>query len=55
MSAITTLLDGITASLFRTQINTNLTNLNADKAEKSGDTFTGNIRAPFMGVNKANV
>lgn len=46
MSTITTLLDWITWLLFRTQINTNFSNLNTDKAELSGATFTGDISVP---------
>jgi hypothetical protein len=41
MSAITTLNDGITANSFRTQTNTNFTNLNTDKQETSGKDATG--------------
>lgn len=46
MSSITTLLDNIAASLFRSQLNTNFSNLNTDKAELSGATFTGDISVP---------
>lgn len=41
MSSITTLNDGITANSFRTQANTNFTNLNTDKQETSGKDATG--------------
>lgn len=41
MSSITTLNDWITANSFRTQTNTNFTNLNTDKQETSGKDATG--------------
>lgn len=41
MSTITTLNDGITANSFRTQTNTNFSNLNTDKQETSGKDATG--------------
>ena len=41
MSTITTLNDWITANSFRTQTNTNFTNLNTDKQETSGKDATG--------------
>lgn len=46
MSTITTLNDWISGASFRWQINTNFANLNADKAELSGATFTGDISVP---------
>lgn len=46
MSTITTLNDWITGASFRWQLNTNFANLNTDKAEKSGWTFTGDISVP---------
>ena len=46
MATITTLNDWITGASFRWQVNTNFANLNADKAEKSGWTFTGDISVP---------
>lgn len=46
MATITTLNDWITGASFRWQVNTNFANLNADKAEKSGWTFTGDIIVP---------
>ena len=41
MSSITSLNDWITANSFRTQTNTNFTNLNTDKQETSGKDATG--------------
>ena len=41
MSSITTLNDWITANSFRTQTNTNFSNLNTDKQETSGKDATG--------------
>lgn len=46
MSTITTLNDWITWNSFRTQVNTNFSNLNTDKAELSGGTFTWDISVP---------
>ncbi len=46
MSTITTLNDWITGASFRWQVNTNFANLNTDKAELSGATFTGDIIVP---------
>ena len=46
MSSITTLNDWISGASFRWQVNTNFSNLNADKAELSGGTFTGDISVP---------
>lgn len=46
MSTITTLNDWITGASFRSQVNTNFSNLNTDKAELSGATFTGDIIVP---------
>ena len=46
MSTITTLNDWITGASFRWQVNTNFANLNTDKAELSGGTFTGDISVP---------
>jgi hypothetical protein len=44
MSTITTLPSAINAS--KSVIDTNFSNLNTDKAEKSGGTFTGDISVP---------
>lgn len=46
MSTITTLNDWITGASFRSQVNTNFSNLDTDKAELSGATFTGDIIVP---------
>ena len=46
MSTITTLNDWITGASFRWTTNTNFSNLNTDKAELSGGTFTGDISVP---------
>lgn len=46
MSTITTLANNATWLIQRTAINENFANLNADKAEKSGWTFTGDIIVP---------
>lgn len=46
MSTITTLNDWITGASFRSQVNTNFSNLNTDKAELTGATFTGDIIVP---------
>ena len=46
MATLTSLLDWITATLFRTTINSNFTTLNTDKAELSGATFTWDVSVP---------
>ncbi len=52
-STITTILGTDTISSSRTTINTNFSNLNTDKAELSGATFTGLLIAPNASVSSA--
>lgn len=46
MAILTSLLDWITATLFRTTVDSNFTTLNTDKAELSGATFTWDVSVP---------
>lgn len=56
MSSITTLNDGITANSFRTQTNTNFSNLNTDKQETSGkDASGGYTGLTLLKINFKNV
>lgn len=46
MSTITTIQSTDAISASRSTINTNFSNLNTDKAELSGATFTGDVNVP---------